>query len=101
MAKVTPAIPASGLPVASTAFPAKFTRRGTVVPVLVCARSGRVHVSYRGSSISVGSMIDTGNYLVADQADHSLESLAMLNELISLAKISGNLAAPQTVQVVP
>jgi hypothetical protein len=63
--------------------------------------SGRVHVSYRGSSISVGSMIDTGNYLVADQADHSLESLAMLNELISLAKISGNLAAPQTVQVVP
>jgi hypothetical protein len=64
--------------------------------------TGRVHVSYRGTPISVGASFTTAAQIsVADPHDHSLESLAMLNELISLAKISGNVGAPQTVQVVP
>jgi hypothetical protein len=33
--------------------------------------------------------------------DHSLQTLALLNELISIAKISGSLPVPQPVQVLP
>ncbi len=36
-----------------------------------------------------------------DMADHSLQSLALLNELISIAKISGTLPVSQPVQVLP
>jgi len=62
---------------------------------------GRIAVSYRGDTYSVGPTAKSLDARESDAADHSLESLALLNELISLAKISGNLAAPQTVQVVP
>jgi hypothetical protein len=56
---------------------------------------GRIAVHYRNSDFSVPHYDPSGS------VDHSLEALAMLNELISLAKISGSLPVPQPVQVLP
>jgi hypothetical protein len=55
---------------------------------------GRIKVSYAGSDYGI---------LGVDELpfDHSLQSIAMLNELIAIAKISGSLPVSQPVQVLP
>ncbi len=55
---------------------------------------GRIKVSYAGSDYAL---------LGVDESpfDHSLQSMAMLNELIAIAKISGGLPVSQPVQVLP
>lgn len=54
--------------------------------------AGRISVVYRGARHYVGSAAPT---------DKSLQALAMLNELITIAKISGSLPVTQPVQVLP
>jgi hypothetical protein len=54
-----------------------------------------ISVKYRGIEYRVPSAE------LATPNDHSLESLALVNELISIAKISGSLAVPQPVTVLP
>jgi hypothetical protein len=56
---------------------------------------GKIKVTYRGRGYRAPS---AGG---ADNNDHTLESMAMINELISLAKISGSLPVPQPVTVLP
>jgi hypothetical protein len=60
-------------------------------------RAGKdgISVKYRGTEYRVPSRE------LASKKDHSLEALAMLNELISIAKISGGLPVPQPVTVLP
>jgi hypothetical protein len=54
--------------------------------------AGRVSVHYRGDDFSIPNRTPL---------DHSLEDLALLNELVSIAKISGGLPVPQPVTVLP
>ena len=57
-------------------------------------RAERVSVNYRGDVYAL-------NALSARPRDRSLEVLSMVNELISIAKISGSLPVSQPVQVLP
>ena len=61
-------------------------------------KGGRITVGYRGKSYSVPSDYENPHLTITD---HSLETLALLNELISIAKISGSLPVSQPVQVLP
>jgi hypothetical protein len=63
--------------------------------------SGRIRLDYGGSSYSVGRPFDENPHQEDSGEDHSLESLALVNELISIAKISGTLPVSQPVQVLP
>jgi hypothetical protein len=62
--------------------------------------NGRISVDYGGAHYSVGYR-EGVNASDATQGDHSLQSLALVNELISIAKISGTLPVSQPVQVLP
>jgi hypothetical protein len=58
--------------------------------------AGRISVRFRGKDYAVpGETKDEAPH------DHGLQALSILNELISTAKISGNLPVTQTLQVVP
>ena len=63
---------------------------------------GRIRVDCGNRTYSTGSEYrpDRGPNDPA-WSDHSLQSLALLNEVISIAKISGTLPASQPVQVLP
>jgi hypothetical protein len=56
---------------------------------------GRIQVDYRDGPYSVPANLSPA------LVDHSLQTLALLNELVSIAKISGTLPVPQPVQVLP
>jgi hypothetical protein len=58
--------------------------------------NGRINVDYRD-----GPYTSPMHYENSDVVDHSLRTLALLNELIGIAKISGSLPVPQPVQVLP
>ena len=62
-------------------------------------QAGRISVNYggKGATYSVGRDFDDR----PDPGDHSLQDLALLNELIAIAKVSGSLPVPQPVQVLP
>lgn len=57
--------------------------------------TGRLTVRYRSDDFSVPERAPTNG------ADYSLQALTLLNELISIAKISGSLPVSQPVQVLP
>jgi hypothetical protein len=59
---------------------------------------GRIAVDYRDGTYSVPADYKNAHPGVFD---HSLQTLALLNELISIAKISGSLPVPQPVTVLP
>jgi hypothetical protein len=59
---------------------------------------GRIAVDYLGGAYTVPLDYKKPS---AGVVDHSLQTLAVLNELISIAKISGGLPVPQPVQVLP
>jgi hypothetical protein len=83
--------------------PAKFVGWGTgetlthAVFTYSSAGGGTIDVSYHGKSYSTPS----SSGLPKEVTDHSLQALALLNELISIAKISGTLPVSQPVQVLP
>jgi hypothetical protein len=63
---------------------------------------GRISVDYGKAKYSVGwEFREDRRSDDASLGDHSLQSLALLNELISIAKISGTLPVSQPVQVLP
>jgi len=64
--------------------------------------TGRIKVFYNGHDYSVGQGYDDSSHQSdRDRGDQSLQALALLNELISIAKISGSLPVTQPVQVLP
>jgi uncharacterized membrane protein YgcG len=60
--------------------------------------SGRIYAHYAGDDFTVPMSPKTSEPPVDD---HSLQTLALLNELIGIAKISGSLPVSQPVQVLP
>jgi hypothetical protein len=68
---------------------------------IVAGDRGLITVDYRGADYSVpGERRDPTRYPNDFPNDHGLQALAMLNELIGTAKISGNVPVPQPVQFV-
>jgi hypothetical protein len=61
---------------------------------VLSGHQGHIAVHYHGSEFSVPDE-------PANAADHSQQALALLNELISIAKISSNLPVTQPVEVLP
>jgi hypothetical protein len=55
-------------------------------------------IEYRGSPYTIHSVADSSN---PDVRDHSMEALSLLNELVSVAKVSSDIPNSQSIQIVP
>jgi hypothetical protein len=59
---------------------------------------GFATIEYRGSRYTVHSIADTSD---PNARDHSMEALSLLNELVSVAKVSSDIPNTQSIQIVP
>jgi hypothetical protein len=62
------------------------------------AASGFASIDYRGTRYTVHSITDMPESAVRD---HSMEALSLLNELVSVAKVSSDIPNTQSIQIVP
>ena len=60
--------------------------------------TGFASIDYRGARYTVHSITDTPESAVRD---HSMEALSLLNELVSVAKVSSDIPNTQSIQIVP
>jgi hypothetical protein len=60
--------------------------------------TGFASIDYRGSRYTVHSITDAPQSAVRD---HSMEALSLLNELVSVAKVSSDIPNTQSIQIVP
>jgi hypothetical protein len=60
--------------------------------------AGFASVEYRGTRYTVHSIADTSQ---PGLRDHSMQALSLLNELVSVAKVSSDIPNTQSIQIVP
>jgi len=60
--------------------------------------AGFASIEYRGSRYTVHSVTDSATPAMRD---HSMETLSLLNELVSVAKVSSDIPNTQAIQIVP
>lgn len=61
-------------------------------------KSGFATVEYRGTRYTVHSVTDTSQ---SDRRDHSMQTLTLLNDLVSVAKVSSDIPNTQSIQIIP